>query len=114
MKKVIIFSFAVLIAAVVGSGNLMAEEKKMKPMSKDKLLKLMVEIGTEKRQVVAGIAKRYQPDELIGKKVIVVTNLKPAKLMGIESQGMILAAGDKEVLGLATFLEDVPPGSKVK
>ena len=73
-----------------------------------------MDVGTEKRQVVAEIAKRYQPDDLIGKKVIVVTNLKPAKLMGIESQGMLLAAGDKEVLGLATFLEDPPPGSKVK
>jgi len=80
----------------------------------EKLLKLIVDIGTEKRQVVAGIAKRYTPADLIGKKVIVVANLKPVKLMGIESQGMILAAGDKEVLGLATFLEDVPPGSKVK
>ena len=80
----------------------------------EKLLKLTVDIGTEKRQVVAGIAKRYQPEDLIGKKVIVVANLKPAKLMGIESQGMILAAGGKDVLSLATFLEDVPPGSKVK
>lgn len=80
----------------------------------EKLLKLIVDIGTEKRQVVAGIAKRYPQAGMIGKKVIVVTNLKPAKLMGIESQGMILAAGDNEVLGLATFIEDVPPGSKVK
>jgi methionyl-tRNA synthetase len=80
----------------------------------EKLLKLIVDLGTEKRQVVAGIAKRYSPADLLGKKVIVVTNLKPAKLMGIESQGMILAAGDQEDLSLATFLEDVPPGSKVK
>ncbi len=80
----------------------------------EKLLKLIVDLGTEKRQVVAGIAKHYQPADLIGKKVIIVTNLKPAKLMGVESQGMILAAGDQEVLGLATILEDVPPGSKVK
>jgi len=80
----------------------------------EKLIKLIVDIGAEKRQVVAGIAKRYSPADLIGKKVIVVTNLKPAKLMGVESQGMILAAGDQEVLGLATFIEDVPPGSKVK
>jgi len=55
-------------------------------------LKLQVKIGDEKRQVVAGIAKNYKPEQLIGKKVIIVSNLKPAKLFGNESQGMILAA----------------------
>ncbi len=80
----------------------------------EKLLKLQVSLGTEQRQIVAGIGKRYEPDSLIGKTIVIVANLKPAKLMGIESQGMVLAAGDSEVRGLATFLEDVEPGTKVK
>ena len=62
-----------------------------------KLLKLQVDLGYEKRQVVSGIAKFYQPDELIGKKVCLVTNLKPCKLCGVDSFGMILASGDEDV-----------------
>jgi methionyl-tRNA synthetase len=62
----------------------------------DKLLKLQLELGNEKRQVVAGIAKSYKPEELVGKKVLVVANLKPAKLFGLESQGMILALDTTE------------------
>jgi methionyl-tRNA synthetase len=82
----------------------------------EKLLKLQVSLGegTEPRQIVAGIGKKYAPEALIGKTVIIVANLKPAKLMGIESQGMVLAAGDSEVHGLATVLEEVDPGTKVK
>jgi methionyl-tRNA synthetase len=80
----------------------------------EKLLKLQVSLGTEQRQIVAGIGKRYEPESLIGKTIVIVANLKPAKLMGIESQGMVLAAGDSEVRGLATFVEDVEPGTKVK
>ncbi len=80
----------------------------------EKLLKLQVSLGEEQRQIVAGIGKRYEPESLIGKTIVIVANLKPAKLMGIESQGMVLAAGDSEVRGLATFLEDVEPGTKVK
>lgn len=80
----------------------------------DKLLKLSVDIGTETRQVVAGIATKYIPEQLVGKSVILVANLKPAVIRGIESRGMILAAGDKEVEALATFLEPVQPGSRVK
>ena len=80
----------------------------------EKLLKLHVTLGTEQRQIVAGIGKRYEPESLIGKTIVIVANLKPAKLMGIESQGMVLAAGDTDVRGLATFLEDVEPGTKVK
>jgi len=79
-----------------------------------KLLKLQVDIGTEQRQIVAGIGKKYSPEELVGKTIVVVANLKPAKLMGIESQGMVLAAGDKEVLSLLTVQEEVQLGSKVK
>ena len=82
----------------------------------EKLLKLQVSLGegTEQRQIVAGIGKKYEPEALIGKTIIIVANLKPAKLMGIESQGMVLAAGDSEVRGLVTLLEDVEPGTKVK
>ncbi|MBV6469810.1 MAG: Methionine--tRNA ligase [Nitrospirae bacterium] len=80
----------------------------------EKLLKLQVSLGTELRQIVAGIGKKYEPDALVGKTIVIVANLKPAKLMGIESQGMVLAAGDSEVRGLATFVEDVEPGTKVK
>jgi methionyl-tRNA synthetase len=82
----------------------------------EKLLKLQVSLGegTELRQIVAGIGKKYEPEALIGKTIVIVANLKPAKLMGIESQGMVLAAGDSEVRGLVTLLEDVEPGTKVK
>jgi methionyl-tRNA synthetase len=82
----------------------------------EKLLKLQVSLGegSEQRQIVAGIGKKYEPETLVGKTIIIVANLKPAKLMGIESQGMILAAGDSEVRGLATILEEVDPGTKVK
>ena len=80
----------------------------------EKLLKLQVSLGSEQRQIVAGIGKKYEPEALIGKTIVIVANLKPAKLMGIESQGMVLAAGDSEVRGLVTLLEDVEPGTKVK
>ncbi len=80
----------------------------------DKLLKLQVDLGTEQRQLVAGIAKQYEPESLIGKLIIVVANLAPAKLRGVESQGMLLAANDPD--GAAVLLmpdKDVPPGSRV-
>jgi len=81
----------------------------------DKLLRLEVDIGTEVRQVVAGIAEAYEPDSLIGRKVVIVANLAPRKLRGIESNGMIVAAspeGGKPVL--CSFLEDVPMGTRLK
>ncbi len=81
------------------------------PKSK-KLLKLLVDIGLEKRTVVSGISLHYKPEELEGKKVVLVANLKPAKLMGIESQGMILAASLKSDVELVT-LEDLPGGAEV-
>ncbi len=82
----------------------------------DKLLRLEVDIGTEVRQVVAGIAKAYEPDKLIGRKVVIVANLQPRKLRGLESKGMIVAAsvGDDGQPVLAGFLEDVPAGAKLK
>jgi methionyl-tRNA synthetase len=82
-----------------------------------KLIKLTVDLGFEKRSVVAGIGQSYQPQELLGKTVILLANLEPAKLMGIESQGMILAADTEEPggkLALATFLDEVKPGTNVR
>jgi methionyl-tRNA synthetase len=81
----------------------------------DKLLRLEVDLGTELRQVVAGIAESYAPETLIGRKVVIVANLAPRKLRGLESNGMIVAAspeGGKAVL--ASFLEDVPVGTRLK
>jgi methionyl-tRNA synthetase len=80
----------------------------------EKLIKLQVSLGGEQRQIVAGIGKKYEPESLVGKTIVIVANLKPAKLMGIESQGMVLAAGDSEVRGLVTIQEEVDPGTKVK
>ncbi|MGC2420350.1 MAG: methionine--tRNA ligase [Candidatus Acidiferrales bacterium] len=82
----------------------------------DKLLKVMVDVGDEVRQVVAGIATAYTPEELVGRKVVVVMNLAPRKLRGVESNGMILAAsaGPDGKPVLCTFTEDAPPGAKVK
>ncbi|OCS93885.1 methionine--tRNA ligase [Caryophanon latum] len=80
----------------------------------DKLLKLQVDLGYEKRQVVSGIAKFYTPEELIGQKVIVVANLKPTKLRGELSEGMILAGSHGDVLKLATVDQTLANGAKVK
>lgn len=79
-----------------------------------KLIKLKVDIGTEVRQVVAGIAEAHEPETLIGRTVVLVANLKPAKLMGIESQGMILAASDGDAIALAGFDQEVAKGIRVK
>jgi len=82
----------------------------------DKLLRLEVDLGTEVRQIVAGIAKAYDPEKLVGRKVVIVANLAPRKLRGLESQGMIVAAslGDEGLPVLAGFLEDVPNGARLK
>ena len=82
----------------------------------EKLLKLQVDIGTEKRQILAGIAKHYAPEDLIGKTICVVANLKPAKLMGMESQGMVLAASNANgTLTLMTPMDpSVGPGAEVR
>ena len=84
------------------------------PKSK-KLVKLKVDVGTEQRTIVAGIAEAYQPEQLVGRTIAIVFNLKPAKLMGIESNGMVLAAsvdGGKPIL--VAFDEPVPPGARVR
>jgi methionyl-tRNA synthetase len=80
----------------------------------DKLLKFKLELGSEVRQVVSGIAKYYQPQDMIGKYVILVANLKPVKLRGIESQGMILAASDDKDLALLTLDKLMDSGIKVR
>lgn len=80
----------------------------------DKLLLLEIDLGEEKRQIVAGIAEYYRPEEIIGKEIIVVYNLQPAKIRGYESQGMLLAAKDsKGRLAILTPEKEVDPGSKV-
>lgn len=81
----------------------------------EKLLKLRVDIGTETRQVLAGIGKAYAPEGLIGKEIIIVANLEPRMILGLESQGMLLAAtdgDDKPVI--LTPEREVPPGSGIR
>ena len=80
-----------------------------------RLIKLQVDVGSEQRTVVAGIADAYQPDALVGRSVVVVFNLKPAKLMGIESNGMVLAASpDGGKPTVVTFDEPPAPGTRVR
>jgi methionyl-tRNA synthetase len=82
----------------------------------DKLLRLEVDLGYEKRQILAGIAQYYEPEKLIGRKVVIVANLAPRKMRGLESNGMVVAAsiGDHGTPVLAGFLEDVPLGARLK
>ena len=94
------------------SGKVLEAEKIKKS---EKLLKLKVELKGETRQVVAGIGKSYAPKELVGKNIILVANLKPAKLFGIESQGMILAVEDSEgKLNVVSLSDNVAPGTEVR
>lgn len=74
---------------------------------------MQLDLGYEKRQVVSGIANRYKPEDLVGKKIIVVANLKPAKLCGVESQGMILASGE-ETVRVVFLADDTPLGERVR
>jgi len=84
------------------------------PKSK-KLLKLRIDVGTEQRTIVAGIAEAYQPDQLVGRSIVIVANLKPAKLMGIESNGMVLAASVEGGLpNLLAVDPSMPPGTRVR
>ncbi len=91
------------------------EVVKCEPVPKaKKLLVSQIKIGAETRQIVSGIAKYYKPEEMVGKKVAVITNLKPCKLCGVESQGMILAAGDDEGnLSVVTVDKDIAAGSEI-
>lgn len=79
----------------------------------DKLIKLIVSLGSEERQIVAGIAQHYSPEELIGKKIVLVANLEPKKLRDIESQGMLLAAVDGDNLALLVPDKEIKEGTKV-
>ena len=80
-----------------------------------KLVKLSIDAGTEQRTLVAGIAEAYEPEQLVGRTIVMVFNLKPAKLMGIESNGMVLAASpDGGKPTLVGFDADVPPGTRVR
>ena len=81
----------------------------------NKLLKVQVQLGEEKRQLVAGIAKHYEAEELVGKKVVMVANLKPATIFGVKSNGMILAASNDEgELTVTTVDRDIDSGAQVK
>jgi methionyl-tRNA synthetase len=79
-----------------------------------KLLKLQVDLGSETRQVVAGIAQTHEPEDLVGKTVVLVANLKPARLMGVESNGMVLAGSVDGRAVLCCFETEVAPGTKVR
>ena len=79
----------------------------------DKLLVLQIDLGSEERQIVAGIKSHYSPEELVGKQIVVVANLETAKLRGVESQGMLLAASDADRIVILTPEKKVSPGAKV-
>ncbi len=93
------------------TGKILEAEKVKKSK---KLIQLKIDIGTETRQVLAGIAESYEPEDLIGRTVIIVANLKPAKLMGIESQGMVLAASNDGEILLAGFDQELGQGIQVR
>ena len=77
------------------------------------LLRIVVDTGDEKRQIISSIADHYRPEALVGKTLIVVANLKKAKFMGLESEGMLLAAEKGDFLSLATMDRDSPPGMRI-
>ena len=108
-EKIPVVTFEEFQKLDIRTGKVLSAE----PVPKsNKLLKLMVDIGSEKRQIVAGMQQFYQPEEMVGKDVVVVTNLAPVKIFGVASNGMILAAGD--AASLLTPLKPVEPGTKVR
>lgn len=82
--------------------------------SADRLYVLDIDIGNEKRQIVAGIREHYSPQELVGRNIVVIVNLEPAIIRGIESNGMLLAASGNDTLSILTPDRDIPAGSGVK
>ena len=80
----------------------------------EKLIKLQIDLGEGKRQIVAGIGKFYSPEDLINKKIIIVANLEPKSLMGLESNGMLLAASNDDTISLLIPDQDLAPGAIVK
>jgi len=108
-EKIPVVTFEEFQKLDIRTGKVLSAE----PVPKsNKLLKLMVDIGSEQRQIVAGMQQFYKPDDLVGKDVVVVTNLAPAKIFGVESNGMILAAGD--TASLLVPLKPVETGSKIR
>ena len=80
----------------------------------EKLLKLKVSLGAEERQILAGISKQYEPEELVGKNIVIVANLEPRMMMGLESQGMVLAASDGNEISVLTTMRDISPGAEIR
>ena len=109
MEKIPAISIDEFAKVEIRTGKVLSAEAIPKS---NKLLKLQVDIGGETRQIVSGIAQFYKPDELVGQNVVVLTNLAPAKIFGVESKGMILAAGD--AASLLTPLKPVDPGTKIR
>lgn len=79
----------------------------------DKLLKLRIDLGDEQRQIVAGVAQHYTPEQMVGKTLVIIANLKPAKIRGVESDGMLLAAKSGKELVLISTDTEIPPGAAV-
>ncbi len=79
----------------------------------DKLLKLQLDLGDEQRQIVSGIAEKYAPEDIVGREIIVVYNLEPKSLKGVESQGMLLAASGDGFISLLAPDQEVPPGTRI-
>ena len=109
LEKIPVLSFEEFQKLDLRTGRVLSAEPVRKS---NKLLKLQVDIGGETRQIVAGMQQFYKPEDLVGKDVVVVTNLAPAKIFGVESNGMILAAGD--TASLLTPLKPVEPGTKIR
>ena len=91
-------------------GTILSAEKHPKA---DRLLVEQIDLGDEVRQIVSGIASTFKPEEVVGKKVVVVSNLKPVKLRGVESQGMILCASNDTDLDIVSIAKDLPNGTNV-
>ncbi len=106
-----LIDFSVFEQVEIKAGKILEAENVKKS---EKLLKLKVDVGDGGRTIVAGIAKSYNPDDLTGKTIAVIANLKPAKLMGIESQGMVLAAFDGERHNVMILPDSVPAGTRIK
>jgi methionyl-tRNA synthetase len=110
-KAVELIDFAHFMTVQIKAGKIIEAEKVEKS---EKLLKLKVDLGQETRQIIAGIAKSYLPGDLVGKTVAVVANLKPAKLMGLMSEGMVLAAAIGHKHRVLELPDEVAPGTIIK
>lgn len=111
VEEEVLIDFDSFMKAKIKAGKILEAEKVKKS---DKLIKLKVDVGDGGRVIVAGIAKSYEPEALVGKTVAVVSNLKPAKLMGVESNGMVLAAFDGKNHKVLELSDDIEPGTIIK